>query len=147
MVMPRSRSRSMLSRTCASISRSESAPVTSSRRSASVDLPWSMCAMIEKFRINAGSMRYDDAVKPHYLTMGYKHIQFVRGDDGVAVLTLDRPAKLNALNAEMMAELESVLQEIERSPLAAGLIITGAGEKAFAAGADLSEIASAGFEA
>jgi enoyl-CoA hydratase len=79
--------------------------------------------------------------------MGYKHIQFVRGDDGVAVLTLDRPAKLNALNAEMMAELESVLQEIERSPLAAGLIITGAGEKAFAAGADLSEIASAGFEA
>src|SRR5579862_1186696 len=49
--MPRSRSRSMLSMNCARRSRSVSAPVASSRRSASVDLPWSMCAMIEKLRI------------------------------------------------------------------------------------------------
>ena len=59
MVMPRSRSRSIVSRTCSIISRLESAPVTSSKRSASVDLPWSMCAMIEKLRMNWGSMRYD----------------------------------------------------------------------------------------
>src|SRR5690606_12657409 len=50
MVIPRSRSRSMLSRTWASISRAWRAPVVSRKRSASVDLPWSMCAMIEKLR-------------------------------------------------------------------------------------------------
>src|SRR6187402_1530476 len=51
MVMPRSRSRSMASRTWASISRAWSAPVTSRMRSARVDLPWSMWAMIEKLRM------------------------------------------------------------------------------------------------
>src|SRR4030095_5948713 len=55
-VMPRSRSRSMESRTCACISRSERPPVISISRSASVDLPWSMCAMMQKFRSNFGSM-------------------------------------------------------------------------------------------
>src|SRR5262245_43796314 len=49
--MPRSRSRSMESRSCARISRLSTAPVISSIRSASVDLPWSMCAMIEKLRM------------------------------------------------------------------------------------------------
>src|SRR6267154_1783615 len=56
MVMPRSRSRSMESRTCSCISREVSAPVISSKRSASVDLPWSMCAMMQKFRMNFGSI-------------------------------------------------------------------------------------------
>src|SRR5213078_4477143 len=56
MVMPRSRSRSMESSTCSCISRWVSAPVISSRRSASVDLPWSMCAMMQKFRMNFGSI-------------------------------------------------------------------------------------------
>src|SRR5579863_4626724 len=50
-VIPRSRSMSILSRNCARISRSERAPVISRMRSASVDLPWSMCAMIEKLRM------------------------------------------------------------------------------------------------
>ena len=54
MVMPRSRSRSIESSTCSIISRCDSAPVTSSSRSASVDLPWSMCAMMEKLRMNCG---------------------------------------------------------------------------------------------
>src|SRR3981189_223595 len=56
MVMPRSRSRSMESSTCSCISRWVSAPVISSRRSARVDLPWSMCAMMQKFRMNFGSI-------------------------------------------------------------------------------------------
>src|SRR6185436_2638191 len=56
--MPRSRSRSMASSTCASISRACSAPVSSRKRSARVDLPWSMCAMIEKFRMCAWSIRF-----------------------------------------------------------------------------------------
>src|SRR5215813_2843346 len=51
MVMPRSRSMSMESRIWSRASRAETALVAWRRRSASVDLPWSMCAMIEKFRI------------------------------------------------------------------------------------------------
>src|SRR5690606_15649313 len=51
--MPRSRSRSIESSTCDSISRSESAPQSWMNRSARVDLPWSTCAMIEKFRIRS----------------------------------------------------------------------------------------------
>src|SRR6059058_5040750 len=55
MVMPRSRSSSMSSRNCADISRAETAPVASRMRSASVDFPWSMWAMIEKLRMCVGS--------------------------------------------------------------------------------------------
>src|SRR5207245_10939908 len=55
MVMPRSRSSSMSSRNCADISRAETAPVASRMRSASVDFPWSMWAMIEKLRMRVGS--------------------------------------------------------------------------------------------
>src|SRR5262249_2089199 len=51
MVMPRSRSISMESSTCSTISRSASAPVAWISRSASVDLPWSIWAMIEKLRM------------------------------------------------------------------------------------------------
>src|SRR5437016_2925461 len=56
MVMPRSRSRSMASSTWACISRAVKDPVNSSRRSASVDFPWSMCAMIAKLRMKARSI-------------------------------------------------------------------------------------------
>ena len=49
----------MASRTCASISRACRAPVSSRKRSASVDLPWSMCAMIEKLRIFRWSIRWN----------------------------------------------------------------------------------------
>ena len=51
MVIPRSRSMSMLSSTCADISRAVSPPVAWISRSASVDLPWSMWAIIEKLRM------------------------------------------------------------------------------------------------
>ena len=50
-VIPRSRSRSIESSTCARMSRCDTACVSSRMRSASVDLPWSMCAMIEKLRM------------------------------------------------------------------------------------------------
>src|SRR5215207_6340230 len=54
--MPRSRSRSMESRTWARIDRASMVRVISRMRSASVDLPWSMCAMIEKLRMRSWSM-------------------------------------------------------------------------------------------
>ena len=53
-VMPRSRSMSMRSRYWARIVRSSTTPVSCSMRSASVDLPWSMWAMMQKLRISAG---------------------------------------------------------------------------------------------
>src|SRR3954462_15046389 len=56
MVMPRSRSMSMRSRYWARMLRPSTIPVTSSMRSASVDLPWSMWAMMQKFRMRAGSV-------------------------------------------------------------------------------------------
>src|SRR4051795_8882002 len=56
MVMPRSRSMSILSRYCARMCRLSTSPVRSSIRSANVDLPWSMWAMMQKFRMRAGSV-------------------------------------------------------------------------------------------
>src|SRR5215211_6663551 len=56
MVMPRSRSMSIRSRYCARAARSSTTPVSWSIRSASVDLPWSMCAMMQKFLMIAGSV-------------------------------------------------------------------------------------------
>ena len=55
-VMPRSRSMSIRSRYCARMSRGWTAPVIWSIRSASVDLPWSMWAMMQKFRIKSGAV-------------------------------------------------------------------------------------------
>src|ERR1700760_376832 len=55
-VMPRSRSMSIRSRYCARIDRASTTPVSCSIRSASVDLPWSMWAMMQKFRIRAGAV-------------------------------------------------------------------------------------------
>src|SRR6478735_1129921 len=56
MVIPRSRSMSMRSRYCARIARASTMPVIWSMRSASVDLPWSMWAMMQKFRIASGGV-------------------------------------------------------------------------------------------
>ena len=50
-VIPRSRSSSIVSRCCSCKSRSETTPVRAMMRSASVDLPWSTCAMMQKLRI------------------------------------------------------------------------------------------------
>ncbi|MFH0872337.1 MAG: enoyl-CoA hydratase-related protein [bacterium] len=59
----------------------------------------------------------------------------------VAWLTLNRPQHLNALGRRAIEELDQALIEVERDDQIQVLIITGAGEKAFAAGADISEMA------
>lgn len=56
----------------------------------------------------------------------------------VATLTLNRPDKLNALNAQLLADLAEALLEVERDASIGCAILTGAGEKAFAAGADIA---------
>jgi enoyl-CoA hydratase len=61
--------------------------------------------------------------------------------DGIAWITLNRPQVLNALNRKTMEELDHCLQELERQPQVGALVLTGAGDKAFAAGADINELA------
>jgi enoyl-CoA hydratase/carnithine racemase len=58
--------------------------------------------------------------------------------DNIATLTLNRPAKLNALNYETIDELQNHLNSIERDDSIRVVILTGAGEKAFSAGADIA---------
>lgn len=59
--------------------------------------------------------------------------------DRYAILTLNRPDKLNALNGQLFTDLHNAIEEIETSGDIFGLILTGA-EKAFAAGADIAEL-------
>jgi enoyl-CoA hydratase len=75
--------------------------------------------------------------------MSYKNIVFEAAEDGIALLTMNRPAKLNALNAETMGELEQAIARFESEPSIKALIVTGSGDKAFVAGADIGELAQA----
>ncbi|WP_292637711.1 enoyl-CoA hydratase-related protein, partial [Mesorhizobium sp.] len=59
--------------------------------------------------------------------------------DGIAVLTLNRPEKLNALNYALIDRLLAVLDEIEVDGSVRAVILTGAGERAFSAGGDIHE--------
>jgi len=61
--------------------------------------------------------------------------------EGIRTLTVDRPEKLNALNAAVLETLDGRLADAQNEPDLRCLIITGAGEKAFIAGADINELA------
>jgi enoyl-CoA hydratase len=65
-------------------------------------------------------------------------------DGPVVLVTLNRPKALNALNRQLLEELSRVVDEIARDESGRVVVITGAGERAFAAGADIAEIASLG---
>lgn len=67
-------------------------------------------------------------------------IDFETGEDGVGVVTLRRPAKLNAITPAMAARLAEVLQEATRRDDVRALILTGAGERAFCAGSDITSL-------
>jgi enoyl-CoA hydratase len=63
---------------------------------------------------------------------------------GIARVTINRPDKLNALNATVITELADAVGHIEADAGVRGVILTGAGPKAFVAGADISELAEQG---
>lgn len=63
-------------------------------------------------------------------------------EEGIYTLTINRPDKLNALNRDVFTDLGLALDEIEKNSSIRSVIITGAGEKAFVAGADISEFGS-----
>lgn len=60
-------------------------------------------------------------------------------ENGIFTITINRPDKLNALNRDVMSDLDTVLTEVEKNPDIKAAIITGAGVKGFVAGADISE--------
>lgn len=64
--------------------------------------------------------------------------------DGLAFITVNRPDKLNALNDQVMAELTQAAERLATEPEIRGAIITGAGPKAFIAGADIGDLSRQG---
>lgn len=61
-------------------------------------------------------------------------------DNGIGMITLNRPKALNALNSELLTELNGLLDEIAQDDSVKVVIITGSGDKAFVAGADIAEM-------
>ena len=69
----------------------------------------------------------------------YQNI-LVDRDENVGIVTLNRPNALNAVNFQLVGEVAEALMEFERDESIRCIVITGAGEKAFAAGADIKEM-------
>ena len=70
--------------------------------------------------------------------MAYKNL-LTRKNEGVGWIIINRPDKLNALNIETLGELKSAFEEFASDPDVRAVILTGTGEKAFVAGADIGE--------
>ena len=60
--------------------------------------------------------------------------------NGIGYITINRPEALNALSSQVLADLNEVLDQVEKSEEIRVVIVTGAGEKAFVAGADIKEM-------
>ena len=71
--------------------------------------------------------------------MAYNNL-VIETEEGIAILTINRPKVLNALNGETLRELQQVLKEVEGKKDVRAVILTGEGEKAFVAGADVAEM-------
>jgi enoyl-CoA hydratase/carnithine racemase len=72
--------------------------------------------------------------------MEERAVQHHRADGGVVTLTIDRPKARNALSAQVIEELQQHLRQVDADPGARVVVITGAGEKVFSAGGDLSSM-------
>lgn len=75
--------------------------------------------------------------------MNYKHL-LISTEGNIQKITINRPDKLNALNRALIAELADAMGVAEKDNNVRAVILTGAGEKAFVAGADISEFAHFG---
>ena len=73
--------------------------------------------------------------------MAYDNI-LLETTDGVATVTVNRPEKLNALNARTIGELRDCFEKLGADPEVRVVVLTGAGGKAFVAGADIGELAN-----
>jgi enoyl-CoA hydratase/carnithine racemase len=73
------------------------------------------------------------------MNMSFETIAYDEGDDGVAVVTLNRPDVHNAFNAAMQRELHTLWRSLRRNDAVRCIVLTGAGEKAFCTGIDRME--------
>ena len=73
--------------------------------------------------------------------MKYDNI-LVNTEGQLAQITINRPNKLNALNKDTIKELHGAFKQLEKDKMVRAIIITGSGEKAFVAGADIAEFAN-----
>ena len=71
----------------------------------------------------------------------YQYI-LVERDERVGIVTLNRPKELNALNTDLVGELADALEDFDRDDEIRCIVLTGAGERAFAAGADIKEMSN-----
>jgi len=74
--------------------------------------------------------------------MSFQFLSFEPDTDGLALVTIQRPEKLNALNQAVISELGEAFRMAREDDSVKALILTGAGEKAFVAGADIGELAA-----
>ncbi len=72
--------------------------------------------------------------------MSYNNLLY-EVEDKIAIITINRPDVLNALNQETVRELKEAAMAVRDDDSVGGMIVTGAGEKAFIAGADIKELA------
>jgi len=79
-------------------------------------------------------------VHPREAPLPYQDL-IVQKQDGVGLLTLNRPKVLNALSQNLFRELDTAVGEMEDNPEVKAIILTGSGERAFSAGADIHELA------
>ncbi|MBI3491375.1 MAG: enoyl-CoA hydratase/isomerase family protein [Acidobacteria bacterium] len=73
--------------------------------------------------------------------MEFAHLLIERAE-AIAIVTINRPAVLNALNARTLDELGRAALDLQRDDSVRAIVITGAGEKSFVAGADINELAA-----
>ena len=72
--------------------------------------------------------------------MNYSNILLEQPDAGIHLLTVNRPKSLNALNADTLDEIASAIAQVADDKAVRVLLVTGAGDKAFVAGADIAQM-------
>ena len=90
-------------------------------------------------------MRLHQAARALHRTMAFEHLKVDRRG-ALLDVTLNRPKKLNALNLDMVRELQSAFDAAEASQGCVALALRGAGERAFCAGGDIVAVRAAGLE-
>ncbi len=89
----------------------------------------------------SGSMSSGTDDDPMTVRLTFPAVGDVGQVPGVALVTLDRPRALNALDFATIARLADILEALDADPDCRAIVITGAGDRAFAAGADIRELA------
>jgi enoyl-CoA hydratase len=81
------------------------------------------------------------AAGPHWITVAFPASRSTGQLDHVALVTIDRQDALNALSFDLLDELVEALEPLDADPACRAIVLTGAGDRAFAAGADIGELA------